>query len=577
MRLFLKSSILLFTVILAFQFMTGCGKKSSPVVAKVGDRQVLASELDNYIEVAGYRFNSAEDELKTRRDLLDSLINQNLLIIGAYEMGLEDNEEVQRVMDGERHKFLLEALFEEKIISKAEPSEAEIKDWYVRRGEEIKASHILVDSQSTAEEVLQKLRDGAAFEELALQYSVDPSVKRNQGDLGWFTWGTMVDNFQEAAYSMKPGEISAPVKSEFGYHIIKVADRRKVEHRPTYEEAKPQIRSMIMERRKRELMQDYAEKLHEKYPVTIEEATCNFVLNKLEFLYPPSMGNQPRWRNNIDPAQLDPDEHALVLGRFEGGQLTLGEYLNRLRRIPEERRPDFDNYDSVAELVFQMSFIDILVLEAEELGLEENEMFKEKMNKFKELAMADILLNDSIPKELDVSEDDIEAYYQDNPDEFTSPTRYHLLEIQLADEDKAKEYQKSINTEAEFKRVAARETMRPGMKSSSGDLGVVYPGQYPDLYDAAQNLKQGNIAGPVRSLDKYSIVWVKEVLKPELQPLENSRNRIIEKLTKDGFTGLFDNWLDEIKKRVPVEIYEDALEDSVDRSKYSGSDSTQTG
>jgi parvulin-like peptidyl-prolyl isomerase len=491
-------------------------------------------------------------------------------------MGLEDHEDVHRVIDGEKHKFLLEVLFEEKIISRAEPSEAEIKDWYTRQGEEIRASHILVDSEATALKVLQELKDGAIFEELALEYSVDPSVKRNQGDLGWFIWGTMVDNFQEAAYNMKPGEISAPVKSEFGYHIIKVVDRRKVERHPTYDEAKPQIRTMIVERRKRSLMQDYADKLHDKYPVTVEEPTCDFVLNKLEFLYPPMMGNQPRWRNNIDPSQLDPDEHALVLGRFDGGQLTLGDYLNRLRRIPEERRPDFDQYDSLAELIFQMSFLDILVLEAEEAGLENNEMYKRNLNRFKELAMADILLNDSIPKDLDISEEDIEQYYDENPSDFTTPVSYHLYEIQLSDREKAERYAQSIKSEAEFKRIAARETLRPGLKNNSGDLGIVYPGQYPDLYDAAVNLTSGNIAGPIRILEKYSIIWVKEKHEPVLQSLENSRGRIIEILTRDKMAELYNGWLADIRKRVPIEISDEVLTNSVDYDKYAEMEAAPT-
>ena len=577
MKTFVKSLLFLIAAILVLQLVVGCGKQSSPLVAKVGDRKIFSDELDDFIIAGGYRFASADMEYKTRREILDSLINQNLLIIGAYEMGLEDHEEVQRVMDGERHKFLLEALFEEKIISRAEPSEAEIKDWYARRGEEIKASHILVESDSAAQEILQKLRDGAVFEELAMEYSTDPSVKRNQGDLGWFTWGTMVDNFQEAAFKMKPGEVSAPVKSEYGYHIIKIADRREIEHRPSYSEAKPQIMGMIIERRKRELMQKYTEELHEKYPVTVEEATCQFVLNKLKFLYPPKIGNQPRWRNNIDPSQLDPDEHALILGRFEGGQLSLGDYLDRLRRVPEDRRPDFDHYDSLSELIFQMSFIDILVQEAEKMGLENNEIYKQKLTKFKELAMADILLNDSIPKDLEILEEEIGQYYEDHPDDFTTPTRYHLYEIQLSDEEKAKEYKKTIRSESEFKGIASKETLRPGMKRTGGDLGVIYPEQYPDLYDAANNLVSGKIAGPVRTLGKYSIVWIKERLEPELQTLENSRGRIIAFLTRDKMLELYNGWLEEAKKRFPVEIYEDAIRKGIDASRYETTDSVQAG
>ena len=210
-------AICLSAVILALAaFLSGCSKQQSQVVAKVGDRAIYADDITSIIDRSGYRFQSAADELKARRELLDTLINQNLLIIGAYEHKLEGQEEVQRVIEGEKIKFLLDVLFERRILSKATPSEAEVKDWYARMGEEIKASHILVNSEPTAQEVLKKIKEGVPFEQLAAEYSIDPSAKRNQGDLGWFTWGSMVDNFQDAAFRLKPGEVSAPVKTDYG-------------------------------------------------------------------------------------------------------------------------------------------------------------------------------------------------------------------------------------------------------------------------------------------------------------------------------------------------------------------------
>jgi len=548
--------------------IAGCSKKEGRVVAKVGDRTITVEELDDFFNRRGYRFASAEQELQAKRDLRDSLINQNLLIIGAYEHNLENQEEVLKVVEGERVKFLLEVLFDEKILSKAIPSEAEIKDWYVRMGDEIKASHILVDSESVAQEILQKLKDGGNFEELAVQYSTDPGVKRNQGDLGWFTWGTMVDNFQNAAFQMKPGEISAPVKTDYGYHIIKLVDRRPVEHRPSYAEAKDQVRNLIIERRKRTLMQEYVEALEKKYPIKVEEATCKFVLNKLEFLYPPMIGSTPRWRNNIDPAQLDLAEKALVLGSYNGGQLTLGDYLANLRRVPPENRPDFDNYDSLADIIFQMSLMDILQVEAKAEGLENNEKYKTKIKRFKELAMADVMRNDSIPYSVELDEGEVQEYYDTHHDEFTTPTQYHLLEIQVADENEAKGYAKTIKSEEAFKNKAAEVTMRPGKKKSSGDLGIIRREHYPELFDLADGLKRGHIAGPVKSSGKYSVIWVEEKLPPVLQDFSLVKTRIVDKLTKEKGDALFRDWIDNMKKRINIEVYDDVLVNSIDESKY---------
>lgn len=556
--------------------LSGCSKKEGAVVAKVGDRKIYAKDVDDILERFGARFNSADEELTEKRRLLDTMINQNLLIIGAYEHHLENQEEVLRVVDGEKDKFLLDVLFDKHIMSKAVPSEAEIKDWYTRMGEEIKASHILVDSEATAQEILGKLKAGGNFEELATQYSTDPSVKRNQGDLGWFTWGSMVDNFQEAAFRMKAGEISAPVKTDFGYHIIKVVDRRKVEHQPSYAEAKDQIRKLIIDRRKRTLLQDYAEELRKKYPIAVETPTCDFVLKKLEFLYPDTVAGHPRWRNNIDPNQLDKEEKDLVLGRYDGGQLTLGEYLTNLRRVPPDRQPDFDKQDSLKEMIFQMSFMNILTQEAKAEGLENSPEYKTKIGQFKELAMADVMRNDSIPYGPDLNEGELQEFYDTHQADFTAPLRFHLIEIQVADSGMALKYRSTLRSEEQFRAIAARETQRPGKRQVSGDLGIIDRNQFPELFDAVADLKEGSIAGPIRSLGRFSVVYVKERLEPELQPFNLVKGRIVEVLGKIKGDSLYNSWIADMRKRVTIEVYDDALAASVDKDKYAAGDTTQT-
>jgi len=556
----------------------GCSTQEGRLAAKVGDRKIMVEEVEGILSRAGARFATADDELSIKRELLDTLVNQNLLIIGAYEHNLEKHDEVIKAVQGEEIKFLLDVLFEKEILEKAIPTEAEIKDWYNSMDVEIKASHIVVDSESTALEVLQKLKEGVVFEELAIQFSRDPYVSRDQGDLGWFTWGKMMDNFQNVAFKMKPGEISAPVKTPMGYHIIKLVDRRKVEHRPGYSEMKDYVRQMIIERRKGELMQAYAKKLKEKYPITVEKPTCEFVLNKLEFLYPETIGGRPRWRNNIDPNQLDLDEKALVLGRYTGGQLTIGTYLDNLRRVAPDKRPDFDHYDSLQEIIFEMAFMDILAVEARELGYDESKQYKDKVRRFKELAMADVMRNDTIPAGVEVNEGEVQEYYDTHPEEFTTPLRFSLLEIQVADENQANTYAKTIRTEEEFKRAASAETQRPGKKQVGGDLGIITKEQFPELYDLAGTVLTGRIAGPVKIGGKYSVIWVKQRIEPVRQDFTTVKRSVIDKLTKQKGDALYGQWIADMKKRIPIEIYENVVSESVDKSKYTQPDSTkQTG
>lgn len=129
------------------------------------------------------------------------------------------------------------------------------------QAEEIEASHILVEDEDTAKEVKQKLDDGDDFSELAASYSTDDSNKDNGGELGYFGEGEMVEAFEEVAFAMEVDEVSDPVKTDYGYHIIKVTDHKEPKE-ANYEDAKEEIKEMLIESK---LSTEYTEWLNEKY------------------------------------------------------------------------------------------------------------------------------------------------------------------------------------------------------------------------------------------------------------------------------------------------------------------------
>ncbi|TCZ78806.1 hypothetical protein E0485_06940 [Paenibacillus albiflavus] len=145
----------------------------------------------------------------------------------------------------------------------------EDKDYY-KTPEQVKASHILVDKQEDAEAILKDLKGGADFATLAKEKSKDGSASQG-GDLGYFGHGDMVEEFDEAAFKLNVGEISDVVKSKFGYHIIKVTDKKPATE-PTFEEKKDEIRQQLID-----------EKLNEDVPAWIQKIQAEAKIdNKLE-------------------------------------------------------------------------------------------------------------------------------------------------------------------------------------------------------------------------------------------------------------------------------------------------------
>jgi foldase protein PrsA len=126
-------------------------------------------------------------------------------------------------------------------------SDKEVNDLYEKefKVSEVKASHILVEDEATAKDVLAKVKAGEDFAELAKKYSTDPGSKEKGGDLGFFTRGQMVPTFEEAAFSLKKGEISDPVQSQHGFHIIKVEDQKTV----PFEDVEYAVRKELLTRK----------------------------------------------------------------------------------------------------------------------------------------------------------------------------------------------------------------------------------------------------------------------------------------------------------------------------------------
>ncbi|MBA4535666.1 peptidylprolyl isomerase [Bacillus aquiflavi] len=130
-------------------------------------------------------------------------------------------------------------LLQEKAVTKdIKVTEEEMKEYYENYKPEIKARHILVEDEQTAKDIKAKLDEGAKFEDLALEHSNDPMSAQNGGDLGWFGSGQMVPEFDEAAFKLKVDEISAPVQTDNGWHIIQVTEKKE---KKSYDEMKKDI------------------------------------------------------------------------------------------------------------------------------------------------------------------------------------------------------------------------------------------------------------------------------------------------------------------------------------------------
>ncbi|MDN3428724.1 peptidylprolyl isomerase [Microbacterium sp. APC 3898] len=174
---------------------------------------------------------------------VDAEYNSNKEELGeSFDQFLAQNNQTE---ESYKKVIRLNLLQEKALTEDVEVTDEEIQAQYDRQGTELNARHILVADEETANSLKKELDEGGDFAALAEKNSTDTGSAANGGNLDWFGPGAMVPEFEEVAYGLEVDEISEPVASEFGFHIIQVLDKRKVEDQPAFEDQKEDIRSEL--------------------------------------------------------------------------------------------------------------------------------------------------------------------------------------------------------------------------------------------------------------------------------------------------------------------------------------------
>jgi peptidyl-prolyl cis-trans isomerase C len=219
--------------------------KADPVVARVNAVEIHRSDVIQTLAGLPPQVQQMPMD-QVYPLLLERMIDNKLVAAAGRAEKLQDNADIKRRVAEFEDRAIQEAYLDRAIQGKLTDAELHKKyEAFVNENppqEEVHARHILVASEKAAQDVLAELRKGADFAAVAKAKSTDGSA-RDGGDLGFFGRGDMVAEFSDAAFAMKPGEISkAPVKTQFGWHIIKVEERR-MSAAPSFEETKEQLRT----------------------------------------------------------------------------------------------------------------------------------------------------------------------------------------------------------------------------------------------------------------------------------------------------------------------------------------------
>ena len=515
-------------------------------------------------------WNKFPDKYETKLEALNHLINVELIVKKAEELGLDEDEEVQnRIKNATEQiqqetteksrssteQILIQNLIKQEIDGQlTKITEAEIAQYYEKNKEKFyipdmyNLQEIVVETEEEARAILKEIKAGADFDFLAQEKSMGLTAKKG-GYLDYVTIDSAklfgYNKFEEITPILKVGEVSKIIKTEKGYCLLKL-----LEIKPAYQETLEKTKRFI----ERKLTRERRENAYDEWLNNLKEQAQIQVAFNIAEITEESLSSKPS---------------ETVLVSFRGGEITLEEF-NKSREDPDHK----NKYKTKEKLLENMLNEKILVQRAREIGLEEDEnvssqikaaieqIRKEREEKIKiniHQALVDAVMKVEIYDKVKLSEEEIEEYYKENKEDFIKDEEYHLRHILVERQEEAEAVLKKIRGGADFAELAKEKSLCPS-REKGGDLGFITRGMtIKPFEDAGFDLKPGEISEVVKTEFGYHIIKLEEVSPERQKTLEETKTEIEYILLPEKQQDAFTNWLSSLKDEYNVQIKEELL------------------
>ncbi|MCB2198377.1 peptidylprolyl isomerase [bacterium] len=532
-----------------------CSNPRTEPVLEVGESYELP--IASYEALAARRFNSAEiaetEPISSHEAYLNEILVRQLKVIDGRHKGYDQDPKVQEDYEQGLQRAAITKLYNDEVLSKVIP-ESEMRDFYKHDTHEVHASHILIRTEEGTDDGSKKAlidsiytlaTTGSDFAELANKYNEDTSTQ--QGDIGWFRRGVMVLPFEEAAFGLNPGDVSEPVNTRFGWHIIKLHEKRKIEDRPSFEDDKERISKQIARQRSEELVdraQEFIEGLRADRDVEIDTTRLEQLMKKL----------QGRVTTPDVVSLLTEEEQNQVVTTLDGGtiELTLDDMREAVNQMAGRLRR-FDDvsqmYDIINGYVAQNH---LLPDAARKEGCFDDEAVLEAAKDAADRRIYQIVQQNIVSNRIEPTEEQLREYFEEHPEKYMIDAQYTLIECLLDDKQTATDIFRRASQGENLRDLANKYTKRVTVKN--GVFGPIRRTQYGAVGRLASESEIGKLVGPVRIGNDWSVFRVISKEEPKLDEFENVKSRVRNDLRIKLRTELDEAWLDSLKQNIDYSI-----------------------
>ncbi len=518
--------------------LAGCGKREE-VVATIGGGKITMTQ---YRDALLQKFRTEDNVRRKTPEEREQVLRELALNEAKYQEALarkiDQRPEIKADIENMAKRKSLDFLYQTQVVDKVITDEA-AKAFYDKSGEELRARHILlrttpvdtavvVDSikvRARMDSIKLAIEKGLSFKAAAKLFSEDATSAADSGNLDWFPWGRMVDEFQEAAWKAKPGDIVGPVKTQYGYHLILVEERRTKEGRNSFEQEKDRIKAQMREaegQKMNDIARQYLEELRKRRGLAYNEETLTAFRTKVS---DPAVPKAP----DLNPAFTE-EEKQKVAATYDKGKVTVQELIDKVGN--NAARVAWDDPQATKDLVHAIVEPKFLEEEAERSGLVKKAMEDKDVIEQKRQAIVRILEKEEVTDKVNPTEPDERAYYQSHLENYIQAEQRLIREVFIK-EDSAKAA--SVRAKAlkgeNFTKLALRYNEKESTKPDTGRIGPFEQKRFGLIGSAAFALQNpGDISDVVKSGKNFSVIQLLNIVPSRTKSFEEARAQVAREL-----------------------------------------------
>ncbi len=517
-------------------------KSSNKVVATVGTTKIYISDWGNRYEK--YLFSTGmSDKFYVRERYLKDMIDE--VVLKDYDDNSEilQNKEYQLEVKWLKKQAVLAYLKDQEVYAKLKVSDEEARKTFLQMNQEIAVRHLFAETKSEADNLYRRLQLGFTFNELAKQVFTDSILANNGGYLGYHTWGDFDPAFEEVAFNLKVGEISKPVKTEYGYSIIRVDDKKTkpllTEHE--YQLKKKQIIRSVKINLKKSATEKYIKGLVDFSKIKFNEKCLKLIFEKYQ-------------TDSLKKIEINENkfsaENCIFYRNKKYSNLWLLNKLGELPAFQSRKITDLTKLETIIKgIVLQNKLLKI----AHKKGYDKDKIvldtYKKQMTQlfmtYKKLVVL---------KELKLPDSTVYTYYLNHKDFFSTHNNLNVQEIIIKKITLADSLIKILTNGADFGKLAKQYSIRKITAKKNGVVGFVSLEKFGKLKEKFWSLAVGELFGPVEMNGYYGIFKI--LGKKPSKPLKFRQIKSdVEVAAKYSFQKpYFQNYIDRIRKRVKINI-----------------------